>query len=263
MADSVTQEQRDGSATLLVEGHLESTADGVLSAVLVTGEENGETLGGARRVGFAENLDDLGVREPFGNVATGAEALAEFSSGDVEGLGSRGDLVDGLVLVGVGQVGDLLELDDLDTELVLVLLDGVLGVVGTVELDTGRVLAGTGVISSDDEVSGTVILADDGVPDGLTGTTHAHGEGQKTEDGHSVGVTGEEGLVDTDTGEVVDVTGLGETDDGVDQDIGLAGTGGANGQFTVSTVHGVSGLESDNSGPAEFVEVCAELRWGD
>lgn len=65
------------------------------------------------------------------------------------------------------------------------------------------------MVTADDEVGSTVVLADNGVPDGLTGTGHTHGKGQKTQDSHSVGVTGQESLVDTDTGEVVDVTGLG------------------------------------------------------
>jgi hypothetical protein len=58
---------------------------------------------------------------------------------------------------------------------------------------------------------------------------------------------------------VVNVTGLGETDNGVNQDIGLAGASSANGQLTVSTVHGVTGLESDNAGPAQLVEVNTEF----
>jgi hypothetical protein len=48
----------------------------------------------------------------------------------------------------------------------------------------------------------------------------------------------------------------------VDEDVGLAGTGSADGQLTVSTVHGVSGLEGDDLGPAKLVEVKAEFGWG-
>jgi hypothetical protein len=58
---------------------------------------------------------------------------------------------------------------------------------------------------------------------------------------------------------VVNVTGLGETNNGVDEDVGLARAGSADSQFTVSAVHGVSGLESDNSGPAKLVEVQTDL----
>jgi hypothetical protein len=58
---------------------------------------------------------------------------------------------------------------------------------------------------------------------------------------------------------VVNVTGLGETDDGVNEDVGLARTGSADGQLTMSAVHGVSGLESDDLGPAKLVEVQTDL----
>lgn len=125
------------------------------------------------------------------------------------------------------------------------------------------VLTGTSVITPNDEVGSTVVLADDGVPESLTRTTHSHGEGQKSKGGHTVGVTGQESLVDADTGEVIDVTGLGETDDRLDEDVGLLGAGGADRQLTVSTVHGVSGLESNDLLPAELVEVSAELRGSD
>lgn len=192
-------------------------------------------------------------------MSTGAQTLTQLGTGDVESADISGDLILGLVFINVRAVGDLLELDDLDTQLTLVLLDSVLSVVRPVEVLALGVLTGTGVVTTNNEVSGTMVLPDDGVPDGLTGTTHTHGQGQKTQDGHTVGVTGEESLVGTDTGEVVDVTGLGETDNGVDQDVGLVGAGGTDGQLTVSSVHGVSGLESDNSGPAELVEVDTEL----
>lgn len=260
VADGVTQQQGDGTTTLLVEGDLQSTGDGVLAGVHVTGQEDGETLQSTRRAGLAQNLDNFGVGEPFGDVSSGAETVAQLGAGDVQGAGTGRDLVLGLVLIGVGAVGDLLELDDLDAQLVLVLLDGVLGVVGTVEVDTLGVLTGTGVVTTNNEVGGTVILTDDGVPDGLAGSTHTHGEGQQTQDGHAVRVARQQGLVGPHTGEVVNVTGLGQTDDGVDENVGLLGTSSAHGQLPVRTVHGVTGLEGDHSVPAELVEVNAQFR---
>jgi hypothetical protein len=100
------------------------------------------------------------------------------------------------------------------------------------------------------------------VPNGLTGATHTHGQGQQTQDGHAVGVSVHQGLVDTHTGEVVDITRLGQTHNGVDEHVSVVGAGSADGQLSVSTMHGVSGLESDDSGPAELVEVEAHLRRG-
>ena len=259
MTDSVTQQEGDGTSTLLVQGDLQSTGDGVLARVHVTSKEDGETLERTRGARLAQDLDNLGVGEPLGDVSTGAQTLTQLGTGNVKGADISGDLVLGLVFINVRAVGDLLELDDLDTQLALVLLDSVLSVVGAVEVLTLGVLTGAGVVTTNNEVGGTMVLPDDGVPDGLTGTTHTHGQGQETQDGHTVGVTGEESLVGTDTGEVVNVTGLGKTNNGVDQDVGLVGAGSTDSQLTVSSVHGVSGLESDNSGPAELVEVDTEL----
>ena len=261
-ADRLSEEERDGAAALLVEGDVERAGDGVFAGVGVASQEDGKALLVARRVGFAEHADDFGVGEPFRDVAAGAETAAELGAGDVEGLDLLWNFVFGSVLIGVGQVGHLLELDDFDAELVLVLLDGVLGVVWAIDFLAFAVLAWAGVVTADDEVGGAVVLADDGVPDGFAGTAHTHSEREKTEDGHAVGVAGQEGLVDTDTGEVVDVTWLRHADHRVDEDVGLALAGGADGQLTMSTMHWVPGLEGHDARPAEFVEVQTKLSGG-
>lgn len=114
-----------------------------------------------------------------------------------------------------------------------------LRIVRAVEINTLGVLARTSVVTSNDEVCGSVILADDSVPNGFAGTGHAHSKGQQTDDSHAIGITGQESLVYTDTGEVVDVAGFRKTDDGVDEDVGLAGAGGADSEFTMGAVHRV------------------------
>lgn len=48
-------------------------------------------------------------------------------------------------------------------------------------------------------------------------------------------------MVNTDTGEMVDVTGLGQTDDRVNEDVGLTGTGSTDSEFPVCAMHGVPG----------------------
>jgi hypothetical protein len=60
-ADGVAEEERDAAASLLVEGDVEGAGDGVLAGVGVAGQEDGETLLVAGRVGLAEDLDNLGV----------------------------------------------------------------------------------------------------------------------------------------------------------------------------------------------------------
>lgn len=226
---------------------------------MVASQKDSETLFGAGRVGLTQQSNNLRVREPFWNVGTSAETAAELSSGNVEGFGASGNLIRGNVLVRVGQVSDLLEGHYLDVDLVLVLLDKVLGIVRAVEILAGRVLSGTSVVTANDEVSGSVVLADDGVPEGLTGTSHAHGQGQEGEGCHSGRVAANDGLVDTDTSEVVNVTGLGQTNDRVDEDVGLARAGSADSQLAVSAVHGVAGLEGNDTGPVELLEVGTEL----
>ena len=151
---------------------------------------------------------------------------------------------------------------DLDSELVAVLLDGILGVIGTVKVNALAVLSRTGVVTADDEMGRAVVLADDSVPDGFARATHTHGERQETEDSHAVGVARQQGLVDAHTGEVVDVTGLGETHDGVDQDVGMVRSSSPNSEFSMGAVHGIAGLEGDDTGPAQLVEVSANLGGG-
>ena len=100
------------------------------------------------------------------------------------------NLVFWFVFILVGEVGHLLEGHDFDAELVAVPFDCVLGVVGSVELLSFGVFAGSGVVSAYDEVGGAVVLADDGVPDGFAGTSHSHGQREQSEDSHSVGISG-------------------------------------------------------------------------
>jgi hypothetical protein len=122
-----------------------------------------------------------------------------------------------------------------------------LGIVWTVKFFALAVLSWASVVATDYEVGCTEVLADDCVPDGFSRSTHAHGEREEAKDSHSVGVSGEQCLIDTDSSEMIDVSRLGETDNGVDKDVGLSGTGSADGQLSVSSVHWVSGLESNNS----------------
>lgn len=106
-----------------------------------------------------------------------------------------------------------------------------------------------------------VVLADDGVPDCFSGSTHAHGEREQAEDSHAVGIARKQGLVDTHPGEVVNVAWFGQADNRVDEDISLAGSGSADGQFSMGSVHGIAGLKGNDARPAEFLEVDSEFGW--
>jgi hypothetical protein len=61
---------------------------------------------------------------------------------------------------------------------------------------------------------------------------------------------------------VVNVTRLGQANDGMDEDICLMLACGTDSQLTVRTVHGIARLECDNFPPCELFEVRAELRRG-
>lgn len=245
-----------------MEGNLESSGNGVLTRVVETGQEDSETLLGSRRVRLSENLDDTSVREPIGDGGTGSESLSELGTRDIGGGGTLGNLVDGLVLVRARKVGHGLEGNHLNLELILELSNELLGVVGTVKVLTLRVLTGTSVVSTDNEVGRTKVLSDEGVPDSLPGTSHPHSEGQEGKMGHTLGIRGHESLVSSDSSVVVNISGLGKTDNGVDEDIGSSLTGSSNGKLSVGSVHRVSGLESDNLSPGELVEMGSELGGG-
>ena len=262
VADRLAQQHRDGAAPALQERDLERARDLVLARVLVARQEDGEALGRRERVLVAQDLDDLGIREPGRDLAPGPEPVPQLGARDVEGARALGDFVGGHVLALVREIRHLLEGHHLDAELLVVLHDGVLGVVGPVEVLAVLVLAGAGVVAADDEVGGAVVAADNGVPDCLAGAAHAHGQGQERELGHAVGVAREEGLVHPDSGEVVDVAGLGETHHGVNQDVSLLGAGGTDRELAVGAVHGVAGLEGHDAFPPELVEEGSQLGGG-
>lgn len=58
---------------------------------------------------------------------------------------------------------------------------------------------------------------------------------------------------------MIDVSWLGKTNDWVNEYICLAGTSSSDSELSVGSVHWVSGLEGDNPGPAEFLEVKSHL----
>ena len=119
----------------------------------------------------------------------------------------------------------MLEGDDFDAEFLSVFLYRVLRVVRAIEIFSGAVFTGSGVVAADDEVGSAVVFTDDGVPDCFPRPAHAHCEGEETEDCHAIWVAGEESLIDTHTGEVVDVTGLCEAHYRVDEYVCLTSAG--------------------------------------
>jgi len=61
---------------------------------------------------------------------------------------------------------------------------------------------------------------------------------------------------------MVDITWFGETHHGVDEDICVSLASSSNGELSMSSVHRVTSLESDDFPPCELLEMCAQFRWG-
>ena len=277
-ADTVADEERDAATTLLIQSDLQGLGDSVLARVVQAGQAQNKALLCARRVALTESLNDSTiamltlvvircivnslVAEPVRDGGTSLEALPELGARNVKGLDTLGNFVDRLVLVRRWEVRHHLEWYHLDLKFVVVLCDQILCVVRAVEVLALRVLTRTSVITTDDEVSRTKVLTDDRVPDGFTGTSHTHREWEEGKVAHAVRVLGHNRLVDTNTSVVVDVPGLGEADDGVHEHVGLVLASSADGELTVSTVHGVAGLEGDDLAPSDLVEVSAKLGGG-
>jgi len=184
-------------------------------------------------------------------------------SRDVHGFHAIWHLVFGHVLVDIGEICHLLEGNNFNSKFIAIFFHHFLSIIRPIKVDSLVILARTGVIPTDNEVSSTVVLADNGMPNSLTWTTHSHRKRQQRQNGHSVGVPGHNSLVYTDPGVVVDVSGLGKTDDWMDEDVGLVRSRCADREFTMGSVHGISRLEGDDTGPMEFRKVSSELGGGD
>lgn len=72
---------------------------------------------------------------------------------------------------------------------------------------------------------------------------------------HSVGVFSHDSFIHSDTSIMVDIAGLGKTDDRVYENIGLSLPGSTDGEFTVGSVHRVTSLEGDDFAPCKFFKV--------
>lgn len=156
------------------------------------------------------------------------------------------------------------------------------------------------MVTSDDEMGSTKVLADDGVPDGFTRAGHAHSERQQSERGHALRVGADDSFVDADAGEGVNIsrcvgeevsafkavhgesgkthawsarnyesarlsdrlriTTTHEPNDRVDEYVRFLLARSADRQFAMSAVHGVAGLESYDTAPRQLVEVLTKLR---
>jgi hypothetical protein len=61
---------------------------------------------------------------------------------------------------------------------------------------------------------------------------------------------------------MIDIAGLGQANHGMNEHVGLACSRRSNRQLPMGTVHGIPGLESNDSGPAQFSKMVPQLGRG-
>ena len=261
LADNVPIQQRDGTAAHLHQLHHQSIGDCRFPRAGETGEEDGKALLVARRLGAAQLFNHLGEGEPFGDFQPFLQTATQLGARDVEDgdVILVFDLVNRLVLRALGHPNHMFEVDHFDAHFFLMSAEQILRVIGAIEIITGRVLAGARVVAAHDEMGAAVVLADQTVPHGLAGAGHAHGEVQQAHRGGGGRVFVQHGLVAAHAGKVVHIAGLGQADNGVDQQVRLRFTRGAEGQFLVRAVQGVAGLEGHNLAPAHLAKIGTQL----
>ena len=144
----------------------------------------------------------------------------------------------------------------------LVFAEQLLGIVRSVERFAVGVSARTGMIAADNQVGAPVVLADDGMPEGFARAAHPHSQRQQGELHRGLRVAGKDRLVAVNASVVIEVTRLGHTHYGVNQEVGLQFLGCPQRQLEVRPVHRVSRLERDHSLPSTLSQLLAQLGWG-
>ena len=115
------------------------------------------------------------------------------------------------------------------------------------------------MVAADNKMRCAMVFADDGMPDSLSWAAHTHSEREKSQDCHTVGIAGEESLVDTDTSEVVNIARFCQPDHWMNENICASCTGRAERKFTMGSMHGIPGLEGNDTGPTQLVEMKAKF----
>ncbi|KAH3668235.1 hypothetical protein OGAPHI_001989 [Ogataea philodendri] len=260
LADPRNIEQSDVTrARELVESGLQSISQSLDTGVRQSLQVNSKSLGLSWWISSSQDLNNLWVREPFWDMGALAQTLSELGTGNVQGSCSVWNTVDRSISGLVRQVCHHSEWNNLDFQFVSKPLNKLLGIVRSVEWNSLRVGSWTGVVSSHDEVGSTIVLSDNGVPNSFSVTGHSHGKRQQSKLGHSVWILLDDLLVHLDSGVVVDVTRLGESNNRVDQQVGKLVSSGTHGKLSVSSVHWVSGLESNHLLPVLVAELGPQL----
>ena len=213
-----------------------------------------------RRIAAPQLLYDFRIGEPGWNVAALVQALAQFRARNIEHLGALWHFVGRHVTVLVLQIHHHLEGNHGNAHFLLVLLEQFLGFIRTVKRLAVGILPRSGMISPDDEMSATVVLADESVPHRFPRSAHAHGQRQHRQLDRPVRVFREQQLVAARADEVIHIARLRHSDGRMNQQVRLDLFRGTHGQFNVCAVHGVAGLEGNRAGPSQAAEFCPDIR---
>ena len=137
-------------------------------------KEDGQPLGVPGWVTLSQLRRHIGEGEPLRNVLAERQPIPQLGTRDVKRARALSHFVDRRVAILLLDVDHELEGHHGDAELLLILLEQLLSIVGTIERVAARIASGACMVTADDEVRAPVVLADDRVPDRFARPSHPH-----------------------------------------------------------------------------------------
>src|SRR5437016_6242730 len=147
----------------------------------------------------------------------------------------------------------------MNTQLLLVLPQKRLCVVGSIKGSAIRAASRTSVVPTNDEVGTPVVLTNDRVPHGLARSSHAHRKREQGQSRSILRIVAQQGLIAPHSGVVIYIPGFRHTNGWMNQQIGSGVPRRAQSQFQVDAMHGVPGLEGNDLRPSEAQEFGAQV----
>src|ERR1043166_5706745 len=115
---------------------------------------------------------DFGESKPLGNFSSGSQTLAQLSAGDIEHALIRRHLILREVRSFALDKNHALERHCLNFQFLFVCGQQLLRLVWSIKRFACRILAGSRMIASDDDVRAAVVLPNDGVPHRFAWSSH-------------------------------------------------------------------------------------------
>ena len=161
LADDIPVKQRHPPVPALAQHRDKCSRERGLASAGKPGEQDGEALEVARRIGAPKLGRNFGEGEPLRDLKPERKPAPEPGATQPEHPALVREPIDGKVAGLVLHVDDLQERHHGDAELFLVLGHKRLRLVGAIERPTIAIRAGGGVVASDDEMRAPVVPADD------------------------------------------------------------------------------------------------------